>query len=108
MGSSDNRARFGSYTSDGSSLRTIATLAFQPAAVTVQNTQDGSQLYWQEGMDEDSAIKTVSSGTRTLITSDGISVGSDVPGNPLPFGTFTIGVDAAIVVAGEVRWAVEE
>lgn len=69
---------------------------FLPKYVKVSNVTSRDQLEWFEGMAADSAIKTVAAGTRTLITSNGITVSSR---------GFTLGLDTDVNVTSEqVSW----
>jgi len=106
MSSSDNRVRFGSYTAD-TNARTIDTLSFQPKVVVVQNEASTfDMVYWQEGMDDDAAFLTTgTTGVRSVLTSGGITVGTNETNN---FGSFTIGTGGAIQAAGKVRWTAYE
>jgi len=53
-------------------------------------------MEWFEGMDDDSGLKTVAAGTRTLSTSLGITVSAS---------GFTMGLDTDVVVTSEqISW----
>jgi hypothetical protein len=72
------------------------TLGFKPRVVRVINVTSRDMMEWYEGMADASAVKTVAAGTRTLITSNGIT--------PTANG-FTIGLDTDVVVTSEqISW----
>ena len=69
---------------------------FRPRYVRIINTTSRDMMEWFEGMDDASAIKTVAAGTRTKITSNGVTV--DATG-------FTIGLDTDVNVTSEqISW----
>lgn len=68
------------------------TFGFVPRVVRVHNVTDRISQEWFEGMAAASALNTDAAGARTLITSNGVTVGSD--------GTVTL--PAAIMVASKV------
>jgi hypothetical protein len=72
------------------------TIGFVPRVVRVHNVTDRISQEWFEGMAAASALNSAADGVRTLITSNGITVGTD--------GTVTL--PAAIMVASKV-FAVE-
>lgn len=73
-----------------------------PAKVEVMNiTSTGlEKLEWYRGMADASAIKTVAAGTRTKITTLGITPLGDGPADAVEQG-FRIGADADVNVAAE-------
>ena len=56
------------------------TVGRNPRYVRVENATDRTLLEWYEGMTTAHAVKTVAAGTRTLLTSAGITVVDDVVG----------------------------
>lgn len=77
----------------------VTTVGFKPRYVKVVNTTSGDMLEWFEGMADASAIKTVAAGTRTIITTLGIT--------PLENG-FTLGLDLDVNVTSEqLSWIAE-
>lgn len=62
--------------SDEAGARTF-NLGFDPVYVRVVNLVDRTMMEWFYGMTSGHAIKTVAAGTRTLITSNGITVDGD-------------------------------
>lgn len=77
----------------------IDTVGFKPRYIRVVNVTSRDMLEWFEGMADASAIKTVAAGTRTLITTLGIT--------PLANG-FTVGLDLDVVVTSEqLSWLAE-
>ena len=89
----------GRYLDTGTAAAFTITTGFKPRYVKVVNVDsdsDGDMVEWFEGMDAASAIKTVAAGTRTLITSLGITV-SDTG--------FTVGLDTDVTVNDEqISW----
>lgn len=90
----DGIVRFasGNYLNDGTVAAFDITCGFTPRYVCVQNETSRDGMEWFEGMANAEAVKTVAAGTRTLITSNGIT--------PLDDG-FTIGLDTDVVVTNE-------
>jgi hypothetical protein len=67
-------------------------VGFTPKYVRFSNVTSRDMLEWFEGMAAASAVKTVAAGTRTLITSNGITVsGTEV----------TLGLDTDVNVSSE-------
>lgn len=66
----------GAFLDDGTVKKSAFALGFRPRYVRLENATDRISYEWFEGMAADSAIKTVAAGTRTLDTSNGISVGT--------------------------------
>ena len=89
----------GRYIDTGTVAAFDLTTGFKPRYVRVINTTSRDMMEWFEGMADDSAIKTVAAGTRTIITSNGIT--------PLGNG-FTVGLDTDVVVTSEqLSWLAE-
>lgn len=59
---------------------TTFTVGFSPRIVRFINLTDRITLEWYEGMAADSAIMTVAAGTRTLITTEGITANATLNG----------------------------
>jgi hypothetical protein len=75
----------------------FTTLGFTPKYVRVSNVTSRDMLEWFEGMADASAVKTVAAGTRTLITTLGIT--------PITNKGFTLGLDTDVNVTSEqVSW----
>lgn len=75
----------------------VTTIGFVPSIVRVQNQDNQCALEYRKQMADDSGIKKVAAGTRTNITSDGITpITGEFPG-------FSIGTLADINdAAGEI------
>lgn len=98
MASGSSR-RFGSVLGTAA-LLPVRTVGFRPREVRLVNLASGDELYWVEGMADDSGVKRVAAGTATIITSGGII--------PLADG-FSLGTDSDMNVSGElVRYAANE
>lgn len=78
-------------TDSGAAAATTFTVGFIPRTVRFHNLTDRISDEWYEGMAAYESLHTVAAGTRTLETTNGISVGTD--------GTFT--VKAATIVASK-------
>jgi hypothetical protein len=61
-------------TDSGTAAATTFTLGFEPRIVRFHNVTDRISDEWQAGMANASSIHTVANGTRTLETTNGISV----------------------------------
>ena len=71
------RMATGTYLDTGTvAAYTFSTLGFKPRYVKVTNETDRTSIEWVEGMADAEGIVTVAAGTRTLVTSDGITVNS--------------------------------
>ncbi len=81
-----NRA-VGRHINDAAEAAFTKTVGFQPRYVKVVNLTDRIQGEWYEGMAADSMIKTVAAGTRTLVTSDAITVSEN---------GFTLAADSSV------------
>jgi len=69
------RMATGTYYDTGTvAAYTFSDLGFKPRYVKVVNETDKTQIEWQEGMADAEGIVTVANGTRTLVTSEGITV----------------------------------
>ena len=84
----------GNYLEDDTAVAFDITTGFKPRYVRVVNETSRDMLEWFEGMADAEAIKTVAAGTRTLITSLGISILSGNNG-------FTVGLDLDVNVVNE-------
>lgn len=87
----------GNVTGTGAALN--VSVGYTPDYVLATNVSDGSKLEWFKGMTAGHAVKTVAAGTRSIITSGGISpyTGSSTAG-----AGFTIGADAQVNVNTQV------
>jgi hypothetical protein len=93
MSSGVCRSVVGAFTGTGADLE-VRTVGFRPKYVKVINVSaDNAAGEWLEGMADDSAVKTITDGTISVITSDGIT--------PLSDG-FALGADADLNVDGEL------
>lgn len=91
-----SRVATGRYLDTGTVAAYDFTCGFTPKYVKVVNVTSRDELEWFEGMADASAVKTVAAGTRTLITTLGIT--------PLTDG-FTLGLDTDVNVSNEqVSW----
>ena len=86
------RLATGRYLDTGTVAAYTFTLGFKPRYVKVENVTDRNGEEWYEGMADASAVKTVAAGTKTLITTLGIT--------PLSYG-FTFGLDTDINVTSK-------
>lgn len=95
-GVQNNHIAIGSYIDTGTAAAIAITCGFKPRNVRVVNQTSGDMIEWFEGMTAAHGIKTVAAGTRTAVTSNGITVAE---------GGFTIGLDTDINVTSEqLRW----
>ena len=92
MGSGVNRTVVGSFKGTGSALN-VRSVGFRPKAVHVMNVGGLCQAWWTEKMADAAAVKQVTDGTISALTSNGIT--------PLSNG-FTLGADADLNVSGEL------
>lgn len=58
-------------------------VGFKPRHVLVNNVTDSISFLWQEGMTSGHAQQTVAAGTRSLITTGGVTVSGDTIGFPV-------------------------
>lgn len=83
----------GRYLNDGAAAAFTITTGFQPRYVRVVNlAATASQLEWFEGMAAASSLKTVAAGTRTVPTTNGITVSAS---------GFTVGLDTGVNISNE-------
>lgn len=92
MSSGVSRVVVGSIKGTGADLN-VRTVTFKPKAVDLLNIGGLATGKWVKGMADDSVLKTITAGTISLVTSDGIT--------PLSDG-FTIGADTDLNVDGEL------
>jgi hypothetical protein len=91
-----NRFAAGSYLTDGTAAAIDISCGFTPRYVRVVNETSRDMMEWFDGMTDAHAVKTVAAGTRTTITSLGITPATD---------GFTIGLDTDVNVTDEqIRW----
>lgn len=91
-----HRVATGRYLDTGTVAAYAFSIGFTPKYVRVVNVTSGDMYEWFEGMAAASASKTVAAGTRTLITTLGITVSAD---------GFTMGLDTDVNVTSEqVSW----
>lgn len=91
-----SRVATGSYLTDGTAAAITITCGFRPRYVYVMNSTSRDGMEWFDGMSDAHAIKTVAAGTRTAITSLGVT--------PSASG-FIIGLDTDVNVTNEqIRW----
>jgi hypothetical protein len=99
MASGGKRVQAGSFKGTGSSI-SIRTVGFRPTQVKLFNVSGLCTAEWSESMADASAVKTITAGTISFITSGGIT--------PLSDG-FSIGADTDINVSTEVvHWVCVE
>ena len=82
----------GRYIEDDTAAEFVITTGFKPRYVIVQNVTSRDKLEYFEGMADASAVKTVAAGTKTLITTLGITVSRN---------GFTVGLDTDVNVVNE-------
>jgi hypothetical protein len=82
----------GRYLDTGTVAAYTFVLGFKPRYVKVDNITSRDGLEWFEGMADAHALKTVAAGTRTAITSNGITPTED---------GFTLGLDTDVNVTSE-------
>jgi hypothetical protein len=86
----------GRYLTDATAAAIPITVGFKPRHVRIVNVTSRDEMEWFEGMAAASAVKTVAAGTRTLITTNGITVSDS---------GFTIGLDTDVNVINEqISW----
>ena len=99
MSSGVSRVAVGSLFGTGVDL-TVKTVNFRPKVVKITNLDGLATALWIKGMADDSAVKEITDGTKSAITSDGIT--------PLSDG-FGFGADTDLNVDGElVYWEAHE
>ncbi len=89
MASGGTRVFRDSFTATGAA-KNITSPGFKPVKVVIR-TSGGAKMEWQDTMPDASAFKTVTAGTHTYVTVNGIT--------PLDNG-FTLGADAQANVDG--------
>lgn len=67
----------GTHIDDAGTTATDIDLGFVPSFIEVENETDRIQFIWRNGMTSAYAVKTIADGTRTLITSAGVTIGAD-------------------------------
>lgn len=86
----------GRFFDDGTVAAFTIELGFKPRYVIVSNVDSRDQMEFFEGMADDSGVKTVAAGTRTLDVADAITPNSN---------GFTMGLDTDVVVTSEqISW----
>jgi len=86
----------GTFIEDATAVAVTIPTGFTPRYVRVQNETSRDGYEWFEGMADAEAVKIVAAGTRTLITTLGIT--------PSASG-FTIGLDLDVNVVNEqISW----
>lgn len=79
----------------------VLVVGFVPRFVQWINLTDRITVEWYEGMAADSALKTVAAGTRTLVTSNGITVSTA----DLTFGQVTVAA-AEVLQNKQYSWKI--
>lgn len=94
MSSGVNRVVVGAVIGTGSAMN-VDTVGFRPKLVRVVNAGATglARLEWFKGMADAAAVKTVTAGTISVLSSNGIT--------PRANG-FTIGADANVNISGEI------
>ena len=88
----------GNYITSAAAAAITITVGFQAKYVKVVNETDRIEMEWYEGMADAEGIKTIANGTRSIITSNGITVAAK---------TFIIGLDTALNVTNkQLSWVV--
>ena len=91
-----NNIAVGRYFDDGTVAAYKFTTGFMPRYVCIVNVTDRIQEEWFEGMAAASGLLQVAAGTKTLITTDGITVAVD---------GFTFGLDTTIhITSKQYSW----
>jgi len=95
MGSGVDRVVVGAFYGTTGVAVVVDTVGFRPKLVRVVNAGATglSRLEWMDGMADASAVKTVTNGTISVITADGIT--------PRAKG-FTLGADANVNIDAEI------
>jgi hypothetical protein len=96
MGSGRSREFIGAFDGTGADLE-IRKVGFRPNRVVVHNVEGLCKAEWSHCMADDSALKTITDGTISHITTNGIT--------PLSDG-FALGADTDLNVSGESGWFV--
>lgn len=82
----------GRYLDSGTAAAFSITTGFKPLSVRVLNMTSGDEIEWAHGMAAASALKRVTAGTGSIITTLGITQGER---------GFTVGLDTDINVTSE-------
>jgi hypothetical protein len=99
MSSGVQLTKNGMVTGTGASLD-VTSVGFRPRRVEIMNVEGLCLAKWQDSMPDASAVKQITDGTMTYITSLGIT--------PLA-GGFRIGADTDLNVSGEdIHWMAQE
>lgn len=77
----------GSHLDSAGTDAAVITLGFMPRYVAVVDQTTGTMLEWFEGMTSAHAIKTVIAGTRSAVTTAGITINADNRGISFPVAT---------------------
>lgn len=86
----------GRYLTSSTAAAITITCGFQPRIVVVRNVTSGDTYEWYEGMAADSAFKSVTAGTNSILTSLGVTVSAS---------GFIIGLDTDVNVINEqISW----
>lgn len=91
MGSGRSREVIGTFVGTGADLD-IEKVGFSPNRIEVHNVDGLCMAVWTNVMADDSMLKTITAGTMSKVTTDGIT--------PLS-GGFTLGADTDLNVSGE-------
>ena len=116
-------AEMSGFSAGGSTINAHAVLAsgvltitpgFVPKYVRVENVTSKIMKEWRDGMNLVDNILTVANGTRTLVTSGGITVSTAVAGGtapvttePVPKVTVTFTTDSLVVDNDTFIWVIE-
>lgn len=99
MGSGVDRIMVGAIKGTGAAL-SVRTVGYRPKVVELYNIDGLCKAVWTKNMADDTAMKTITDGTISALTSKGIT--------PLSDG-FTLGDDADLNVDGElIHWVAYE
>lgn len=86
----------GTFLEDATAVALKIVIGFKPKYVRVTNETSRDGYEWYEGMADAEAVKWVAAGTRTIITTLGITPAND---------GFTIGLDLDVNVVNEqISW----
>jgi len=91
------RLATGTYIEDDTAVAVTITCGFTPRYVRVCNETSGDMYEWFESMADAEALKQVTAGTRSIITTLGIT--------PVANSGFTIGLDTDVNAKDEqISW----
>ncbi len=97
--------RMATATFVGTGAAIAIDLDFTPRFVYVVNRDDLAKMEWARGMADASAIKTVTDGTISEVTSDGITVNEKFTRDEAGDGPgFTIGADSDVNVSTQAGY----